>query len=108
MNEKAWYAVSGISGLIAMIGIVLVIAVGGYGAYWWLAKDTTEKRYEVNTGTQQYQSGLIAQERNLALDYSRAVDPGQKQAIADQFCAIFPNIKPAPTDLATAASTICL
>jgi hypothetical protein len=75
--------------------------------YWWVARSSTARRYDVNTGTQQYQAGLISQERNLSLDWGKAVAPGQKQAIADQFCQVYPSLKPPPADLVTSHVTIC-
>lgn len=100
-------AFTGAGLLVVGLVLVAVIGVGGYLGYWWLAKDTTARRYDVNTGTQQYQAGLISQERNLSLDWNKAVDPSQKQAIADQFCAVYQNLTPPPADLATAHATIC-
>lgn len=92
-----------IAGLVVLVGL----AVGGYSLYWHVAKQNVRNQYDVNTNTQQYQAGLISQERNLALDWGKAVDPGQKQAIADQFCGIYPNLNPTPSDLATANTRIC-
>lgn len=96
--------------VLAVLGGILVvvgIAVGGWQLHWYLAKSAVGHQYDVNTGTQQYQAGLISQERNLSLDWNRAVDPSQKQAIADQFCAVYPNLTPAPADLVTAHVSIC-
>lgn len=92
---------------IAVLGIVGILIVGGYGLYWWVAKDSTARQYDVNTGTQQYQSGLISQERDLVIGYHRSLDTGQKAAISDQFCAVYPQLKPPTPDLATAYPAIC-
>jgi flagellar basal body-associated protein FliL len=95
--------------LISILAALVVVglAVGGWFLYWHLAKAGQANRYEVNVGTQQYQAGLIQQERDRVIAYNIATDPGQKKAIADQFCAIFPSIVPAPTDLVSANASIC-
>ncbi|MCV7174921.1 hypothetical protein [Mycolicibacterium sphagni] len=96
------------AGIVAVgIIVVSVLAIVGYLGYWWLAKDSTGRRYDVNTGTQQYQAGLVAQERDLYIGWNKANDPGQKQAIADQFCAVYPNLKPPTVDLQTAFGKVC-
>lgn len=100
-------ALTGTGLLIVGIVLITVVGVGGYLGYWWLAKDTTQRRYDTNTQTQQYQAGLISQERNLSLDWNRAIDPGQRQAIADQFCQVYPTLNPAPADLVTVHASIC-
>jgi hypothetical protein len=92
---------------IAVLGVVGILCIGGYGLYWWIAKDSTARQYDVNTGTQQYQSGLISQERDLVIGYHRTTDDSQKAAISDQFCAIYQQLTPPPADLASAYPTIC-
>lgn len=92
---------------VAGVLVVVALAVGGWQLHWYLAKSAVGHQYDINTGTQQYQAGLISQERNNVLAWNRAVDPGQKQAIADQFCAVYLNINPPPADLLNANVTIC-
>lgn len=87
--------------------VVVALCIGGWQLHWYLAKSAVGHQYDVNTGTQQYQAGLIAHARDLALDFGRATDPAQKQAIADQFCQTYPNIQPAPADLVAADGRIC-
>lgn len=87
--------------------LVVLLCIGGYAGYWWLAKNSTARRYEINTGTQQYQSSLISQERDRATAYDRALDPGQKIAIADQFCAVYPEMTNPTPDLVTRRAVIC-
>lgn len=96
-----------IGGILAVIVVVALIAIGGWKLHWWMAKATVQNQYVVNTQTQQYQAGLISQERDNVLAWNKAVDPGQKQAISDQFCAIFQSLSPAPADLVSARSNIC-
>lgn len=92
---------------ILTVAGIIGVAVGGYQLYWHVAKSNVQHQYDVNTNGQQYQSGLIAHERDLVLGYDKAVDPAQKQALSDQFCQIFPTINPAPQDLVTASGRIC-
>lgn len=105
-------ALSRASWAVAVLAITAVLIVGGYGAYWWLAKNNAQKQYEVNTNTQQWQSSKIDQLRNLSHDWGVAQDPGQKQVIGSQFCSIYQLVNPLPpangtADLFTVHSTIC-
>lgn len=90
------------------IAAVLVIAlgVGGWSLYWWTQQHGIENRYEVNTHSQQFQSGLISQERDRAQAFGVATDPGQRAQIKAQFCQVYPDITPAPADIQLSASTI--
>lgn len=97
----------GFAALVLGLVVVVALAVGGYSLYWHVAKQNVRNQYDVNTNTQQYQAGLISEERNLSLEWTRAEDPGQKQAIADQFCQVYPNLTPAPADLVTAHAGMC-
>lgn len=95
------------AGYVAVAVAVAVIAVGGWFGYWALAKMGQTARYDVNTNNQQYQAGLIAQERDRVTAYDRTGDDGQRQAIADQFCAVYPQLNPPPPDLIRAHARIC-
>jgi hypothetical protein len=105
--------VKNLSGFVAAISIFAILCVGGYSLYWWVTKDSTDRRYDVNTHSQQWNAAKVDQLRNLAHDYSVAVDPGQKEAIGSQFCSLYQVLNPAPPanatdDLFSAHSTICL
>lgn len=102
-----WAKVSGVAGVIAAIAVVAIIFVGGYGLYWWLAKDTTEKRYDVNTGTQQYQSALISQQRDRVQAIDIATHEGQKKQLTLTFCSTQTEVTVVPPDLAAAAARLC-
>lgn len=91
--------------LAVLAGVVLL--VGGWYAYWAIARAATSNRYDVNTNTQQYQAGLISQERDRIAGYMAATDTAQKQQIAAQFCAVYPSLKPPPPDLVTASANLC-
>jgi hypothetical protein len=95
--------------LVFVVGAALfvLLCIGAYQGYWYLAKKNTQNQYDVNTGTQQYQAGLISQERDLVIGWNRSPDTGQKAAMADQFCAIYSQVHPVPADLAVAHSTMC-
>jgi hypothetical protein len=98
-----------VTALLAVVGIAVfvLLCIGAYQGYWYLAKKNVQNQYDVNTGTQQYQAGLISQERDLVIGWNRSPDAGQKTAMADQFCAIYSQIHPVPADLAVAHSTMC-
>ena len=95
--------------LLGALGLVAFVALCffGYQGYWHLMKSNVGHQYDVNTGTQQYQAGLISRERDFAIDWNRAVDPAQKDALADQFCQIYPDLKPPPADLVQDHAIIC-
>lgn len=93
--------------VLAAVILVPTIAVALWFGYWFLARENTEQRYKVNTGTQQYQSALIAQQRDRVLAYDLATNADQKAAIAAQLCQINPSISPLPADLASAGARIC-
>jgi nitrogen fixation-related uncharacterized protein len=86
---------------------VVAILVGGWFGYWALAKKSTSNQYDVNTHNQQFQSGLVAQERNYVQGYDAAPDGPQKQQIKATFCQIYPDLSPAPSDLIVAHARIC-
>ncbi len=86
--------------------IVVALAVGGWSLYWWTQQHDIENRYKVNTNSQQYQAGLISQERDRAQAYQVATDPGQRAQIKATFCQIYPDITPIPADIQLSASAI--
>lgn len=94
--------------LLGIVGVLAfgILCVGGYQGYWWLAKSNTSHQYDVNTGTQQYQAGLIQQERDLANGFQASQDPAQKAFISRQFCTIIKNINPVPNDLTDDAALL--
>ena len=102
-----WDKASFTSLVIAGVLALAVVCALAYGGYWWLAKDTTNKRYDVNTNNQQYQSSLIQQNRDRVSDIDRALDPGQKAALTQQFCAINATITNPPADLVSAGARLC-
>lgn len=92
--------------LSVIVGIALI--VGAWFGYWALARANQTQQYGVNTDGQQYQAGLISQERDRVTAYNVATDPGQKKSIADQFCAVYLDLTKPPTDLVAAYDDICL
>lgn len=86
---------------------VIAIAVGLWFGGWALAGANQTKQYQVNTSSQQYQAGLVAQERDRVQGYATATDDAQKKQIALTFCQVYPDLKPAPADLVAAQSTLC-
>lgn len=95
------------AGIVAAVVLVIALAIGAWFGYWALTRENTEQRYKVNTGTQQYQSGLIAQQRDRALAYDQTANPDQQAAIAAQFCQIALTLSQPPADLTQAAARIC-
>lgn len=111
-NGDGWRAAGGFAGIIAVLGVFAVLCIGGYGVYWWVSKDSTDRQYGINTHSQQWNAAKVDQLRNLAHDYDVAQDPGQKAAIQSQFCSIYQVLKPAPPanatdDLFAAHTSIC-
>lgn len=93
--------------IIAAILVVALCATGGWFGYWWMAKASQNNRYDVNTHSQQYQAGLIAQLRDKAAGWDAAVDTAQKTQIAESFCALYVDLTQPPSDLQSAHIRIC-
>jgi len=104
-NRKV--AMKNATAIVAITLATAAILVGGWFAYWQIAKAGQSARYDVNTHSQQYQAGLVAQERDLITGYDAATDPGQKAQIRSQFCAIYLQLNPATPDLSLAHDRIC-
>lgn len=87
--------------------IVIAILVGLWFGGWALYKANVEKKYEVNTGTQQYQAGLISQQRDRVAAYDATDNEAQKRNIATAFCAVHSELTKVPDDLQVAYGRIC-
>jgi uncharacterized protein HemX len=92
-------AVAGVLATIVAILVVVAISIGVYQLHWFVEKKNVQNQYEVNTGTQQYQSSLIERERDLASGYQASDNAGQKTFIAGQFCALIKDTHPLPEDI---------
>lgn len=92
-----------ILGVIVAIGVIVGLWFGG----WALAEANQTAQYKVNTNGQQYQSGLVSQERDRIAAFDIATVPAQKEQIRTTFCQVFPTLKPAPEDLVQANARIC-
>ncbi len=88
------------------VGIVGLL-VGIWFGIWFLKGQAQSNQYEVNTHSQQYQAGIVAQERDYANAWRIATDPGQKASIADTFCAEYTQLNPATPDLVDAHASMC-
>lgn len=109
--------------LLTVLSVVLFVGlcVGGWFGYWSLAKSSQTRRYEVNTQSQQYQGGLVSQERDRVAAYDelgpviasttdpsiKSVDEAQQDQIKTTLCEVFVDLNPAPSDLAQANARIC-
>ena len=95
--------------VLAIVGVIAggALIVGLWFGGWALAGANQTKQYQVNTNSQQFQGGLVSQERDRIAAYDAAVDGAQKQQIKTTFCQVFQDLKPAPDDLVTANSRIC-
>jgi len=99
-----------IGATLAALLIVIVLCVGGWFGYWWLAKANQSQRYDVNTHSQQYLASLISQERDRVAAYDSLPDGPQRTAIARMFCAVFQELSDKgtpPSDLTTASIRLC-
>jgi len=95
-------------GQTVVVLLVSVAVIGGaWFAYWAIQKQSTENRYDINTGTQQYQSALISQERDRVTAYDVSVDEAQKKNIASTFCAVYSELTNPTEDLSAAERRIC-
>jgi hypothetical protein len=85
-----------------IVAIMITAIIGSFLAWWFFGAAMQSKQYEINTHNQQYQAGLIAQERDRAQAWSVATDSGQKELLRSTFCAVYPSLEPAPADLVAA------
>ena len=93
---------------VILVGVTIVaVLVGGWYGYWALKNAATHNDYQVNNHSQQYQLGLIMQERDRVTAYNAAVDDTQKTYIKAQFCQVYPDIDPPPVDLVMAYQKLC-
>lgn len=90
---------------LAVVGAAVI--AGLYLGGFWVAKDATNRQYQVNVNTQQYQAGLIAQERDRVQGIETSNDEGQKKNLALTFCTVYHDLTVQPEDLALAFSTYC-
>lgn len=110
-----------IGAYFAAAAAVIGLCFGGYFAYWAIAGDSQDRRNHVNTHSQQYQAGLISQERDRADAYdtltstiaaekdavAKQADRVQQIHIKQEFCQVYPDITDVPNDLSQAHSRIC-
>lgn len=96
-----------VTATLAAAAAVVVIVVGAWFGYWWLARASQSNRYDVNTHSQQYQAGLVSQERDRVQAYDVATDDGQKAQIRSTFCAVYTQLDPPTPDLVEAHARIC-
>ena len=86
--------------LVAVLSAIAVLSFGGYQQDCWICNVLS------------YNQGLIDEERNLVVDWNGA-DLGQRTAIADRFCRVYPSLQvyptldPPPSDLIGAHSIMC-
>lgn len=92
---------------IVTIAIVAGLGTGAWFGYWWLAPKAANNQYNVNTHTQQFQTGLVQQLRDKVQGYQLATDPAQKANFAQTFCAMYVDLTQPPQDLIQAHFTIC-
>lgn len=97
---------SGFGPMLILVGLAALAIAGAYLIYWAVAEDSTDRRYEVNTGTQQYQAALISQQRDRVQAWHIATDPGQKTQLATTFCQVQTELANPPADLTNAAADL--
>lgn len=92
--------------ILAAVTVAALLTACWFG-YWALNRQVISNRYQNDTHNQQYQSGLVSQERDRVQGYDAATDPAQKAQIKATFCQIYPNIDKPPADLVSARNRIC-
>jgi hypothetical protein len=92
--------------VLVSVTVVAILAACWLG-YWALDRQATSNRYSNDTHNQQYQSGLVAQERDRVQGYDTATDSAQKAQIKAAFCQVYPTLDPPPADLVEAHTRIC-
>jgi hypothetical protein len=97
MNSSERWKTVGL--VVAAIVVVIVIIFGGWRLGWWFKAADVQMQRDTNVQSQQYQDGLISQERDRALAYVKATDPSQKEFYKSQFCGVYADIVNPPNDL---------
>ncbi len=92
--------------VLAAVAAAAVLVAMWFG-YWALTKQSVANQYDVNTNTQQYQAGLIGQERDRVTAYDAATDDAQKNNIKTTFCTVYADLTKPPADLQSAHTRIC-
>ena len=94
-------------GWIVAVVVIVALCVGGYNLYWQIQKQDSANQNDVNHNSQQYQDSLTQREQDRYLDWTHTTDAGQKQAIADQFCQDYADIREPSGDLVAAHAKVC-
>lgn len=72
---------------VALVVVAAVICVGAYLGIWWITKDSTNRRAEINQNSYQRQNALVEQ---ILDDIDEASDPAivpaQQLALIDIIC----------------------
>lgn len=106
---------------VLVLLVVIGLSIGGWYGYWHLAKTSQTNRYKVNTQSQQYQGGLVSQERDRVQAYDQLnnavavssdasvknADVSQIEQIKETFCQVYLDLSVAPVDLMQAHARIC-
>lgn len=92
--------------VLAAVAVCAILVAAWFG-YWALNKQAVKNQYDINTNTQQYQAGLISQERDRVTAYDATTDESQKTNIRSTFCTVYADLTQPPTDLVDAHSRIC-
>lgn len=103
-TAKSW--VVAMAAVVVAGAVVAAIMIGGWKLHWWAAKAAQNNQYQVNTSSQQYQSGLVSQERDRVQGWLNATDATQKSLIGSMFCATYLDLTQVPADLSQAAAEI--
>ncbi len=97
-------------GPLAGLGIgtaILAVGAAAWFGYWQLHGSAVNRENDIVQHSHAMQQGDIANDRQLVLGWNTADNPGQKIAIANQFCATLQDVTDVPPDLATAKTQIC-
>jgi hypothetical protein len=104
VNDTAKFVLSVLAGLVLVVAIIF----GGWAMGWWFKQQDVGLQRDVNRNSQQYQDGLVSQERDRVQAYDVAVDDSQKKQISLTFCAVYQDLVKPPTDIMQAQARICL
>ena len=91
--------------VVAVVAAILLFGMWQFG--WFVAKQNQNQQNQMNHNSQQFQDGLVSQERDRLTGYDEALDAGQKTNIKNMFCTAYLDLTLPPNDLAQAHAHLC-
>lgn len=96
-----------IGAVVTAFVIFALIILIGWRVGWWFRTADVQMQRDTNVQSQQYQDGLISQERDRIQAYDTSDDSAQKKQLQMTFCSTYENLVKPPADIQSAHARIC-